>query len=151
MRLALFQPDIPQNLGAAIRLAACLAVPLDIIRPAAFPLGAQDVRRAAMDYAALAEIVLHASWDAFTAARQGGRLVLLTTGGGTGLYEFRFDPADTLLLGREAAGVPDAVHRDADARIRVPMAAGARSMNVVNAAAIALGEALRQTGGLPGD
>ena len=147
MRLALFQPDIPQNLGGAIRLAACLGVPLDVIRPAAFPLGAEDVRRAAMDYAALADTVVHDGWSGFRAAQAGRRLVLLTTAGASDLHEFRFREDDVLLMGRESAGVPRDVHDQADARIRIPTAPGARSLNVVAAAAIALGEALRQTGG----
>lgn len=148
MRMALFQPDIPQNLGAAIRLAACLDVGLDVIRPAAFPLGARELRRAAMDYRGLAEPCLHDSWAAFLDARpDGGRLVLLTTAAETDLLDFAFRDDDMLLLGRESAGVPQAVHDAADARLRIAMAAGARSLNVVVAAAMALGEARRQLRG----
>jgi len=147
MRLAMFQPDIPQNLGAAIRLCACLGVGLDVIRPAAFPLDDRDLRRAAMDYADHAEIILHTGWQAFRTARGGGRLILMTTRGATPLYDFAFRPGDTLLMGRESAGVPDTVHDSADARICIAMAAGARSLNVVAAAAMALGEATRQIGG----
>jgi tRNA (cytidine/uridine-2'-O-)-methyltransferase len=143
----MYQPDIPQNLGAAIRLSACLGVPLDVIRPAAFPLGQRDLARAAMDYRALADIRLHASWRAFLPSVAPGRLILLTTAGDQGLYRFAFRRGDVLLTGRESAGAPATVHADADARVAIPMADGARSLNVVVAAAIALGEALRQTGG----
>src|SRR5258708_7716630 len=108
MRLALFQPDIPQNLGAAIRLAACLGVPLDVIEPCGFPLGAKSLRRAALDYGPLAEVRRHPSVADFLAddARRQGRLVLLTTQADLALYDFRFAAGDTLLLGRESAGAP---------------------------------------------
>jgi len=149
MRLALFQPDIPQNLGAAIRLTACLGVPLDVIRPAAFPLGSAELRRAGMDYGQLADITLHDSWAAFAARLQGRRLVLLTTAADQTHHEFRFQPDDTLLLGRESAGVPDSVHTAADHRVRIAMRPEARSLNVVIAGAMALGEALRQVGSSP--
>lgn len=145
MRLALFQPDIPQNLGGAIRLAACLGVPLDVIRPAAFPLGGDDVRRAAMDYTDLAEIMLHAGWADFLAAVAPARLVLFSTKGEADLHEFAFRAGDILLMGRESAGVPEEVHEAADARVRIDLVQGARSLNVVTAAAMGLGEALRQT------
>lgn len=145
MRLALFQPDIPQNLGGAIRLAACFGVPLDVIRPAAFPLGGDDVRRAAMDYAAIADTVVHSGWTEFRAARAGARLVLLSTRGNADLFDFAFRNDDVLLMGRESAGVPDEVHQAADAVLRIDLVQGARSLNVVTAAAMALGEALRQT------
>lgn len=144
MRLAMFQPDIPQNLGAAIRLCACLGIGLDVIRPAAFPLDDRDLRRTAMDYAAAADITLHAGWQAFRAARAESRLILMTTRAASDLHDFTFQPDDVLLMGRESAGVPDTVHDSADARIRIPMATGARSLNVVTAAAMALGEAIRQ-------
>ena len=145
MRLALFQPDIPQNLGGAIRLSACLGVPLDVIRPAAFPLGGDDVRRAAMDYVAIADTVVHSGWTEFRAARAGARLVLLSTRGSADLFDFAFRKDDVLLMGRESAGVPDEVHQAADAVLRIDLVQGARSLNVVTAAAMALGEALRQT------
>lgn len=149
MRLALFQPDIPQNLGAALRLGACLGVPVDVIEPCGFPLSDRAVRRAAMDYAQRAEVQRHASWLRFLEApeRTQGRLVLLTTRGAAPLHGFAFRHSDVLLLGRESAGVPLEVHEAADARLFIPLAPGARSLNVVTAAAIALGEALRQTGG----
>jgi tRNA (cytidine/uridine-2'-O-)-methyltransferase len=147
MRLALFQPDIPQNLGAAIRLAACLGVPLDVIEPCGFPLGAKSLRRAALDYGPLAEVKRHPSFADFRddEARGEGRLVLLTTHADLALYDFRFAAGDTLLLGRESAGAPPEVHAAAQARILIPMAPSARSLNLVTAAAMALGEALRQT------
>lgn len=149
MRLALFQPDIPQNLGAAVRLGACLGVPVDVIEPCGFPLSDRAVRRAAMDYAAQAEVVRHASWTRFVEApqRAQGRLVLFTTRGAEPFHRFQFRPDDVLLFGRESAGVPLEVHQTADVRLFIPLVAGARSLNVVNAAAMALGEALRQTGG----
>jgi tRNA (cytidine/uridine-2'-O-)-methyltransferase len=147
MRLALFEPDIPQNLGAFIRLAACLGVPLDIIEPCGFPVDDKRIRRAAMDYYDLAAIVRHASWSAFQRDRTPGRLVLLTTSGATQLPEAIFRADDTLLLGRESAGVPAEVHGAADLRVRVPLQKGARSLNVALAAAMVLSEGLRQTSG----
>lgn len=150
MRLALFQPDIPQNLGAAVRLAACLGVSLDVIEPCGFPLGDAAIRRAAMDYAALADVTRHASWAEFRANSAAcGRLALFTTQGATPLHAFEFRPDDILLFGRESAGAPPEVHAAADARICIPIAHGARSLNLVTAATLALGEALRQTNGFP--
>jgi tRNA (cytidine/uridine-2'-O-)-methyltransferase len=149
MRLALFQPDIPQNLGAAIRLTACLGLGLDVIEPCGFPLSDRAIRRAAMDYADGAEVRRHDSWTSFLAARGGARLLLLTTRGAQAYERFGYRPDDILLVGRESAGAPEAVHAAADARLCIPMAAGARSLNVVVAAAMALGEGLRQTGGFP--
>jgi len=149
MHLALFQPDIPQSLGAAVRLAACLGVPAHIIEPCGFPLSDRAVRRAAMDYAEQAEIVRHASWTRFVEApvRAQGRLLLFTTRGAAPFHRFDYRPGDILLFGRESAGVPPEVHATADARLFIPLVSGARSLNIVNAAAMALGEALRQTGG----
>lgn len=147
MRIALYQPDIPQNAGAIFRLAACLGIPVDVIEPCGFVLDDKRLRRVAMDYGGQAQIVRHASWEKYSDERESGRVVLLTTSGATPHVDFAFQPSDTLLLGRESAGVPDAVHAAADARLIVPMANGARSLNVVTAAAIAVGEALRQTGG----
>ena len=151
MRLALFQPDIPQNLGAAIRLGACLGAPVDVIEPCGFPISDRALRCAAMDYALIADMARHSGWSLFRteSASRGNRLVLFTTRGATPLTTFRFRPDDVLLFGRESAGVPDEVHEAADARLVIPLVAGARSLNVVTAAAIALGEALRQTGGFP--
>jgi tRNA (cytidine/uridine-2'-O-)-methyltransferase len=147
MRLALYQPDIPQNLGAFIRLAACLALPLDIIEPCGFPVDDRRIRRAAMDYVDLARLQRHASWATFRRDRTPGRLVLLTTAGTTGLPQARFERDDILLVGRESAGVPAEVHEAADLQVRVPMQKGARSLNVALAAAMVLSEALRQTDG----
>lgn len=151
MRLALFEPDIPQNTGTLIRMAACLELAVDIIEPCGFVWGGRHFRRAGMDYLARADITRHESWDSFleTKRNAGGRIVLLTTRAADPYMEFAFDPADTLLLGRESAGVPEEVHDAAEARIRVPMAAGERSLNVAMAAAIVTGEALRQIGGFP--
>ena len=147
MRLALFEPDIPQNLGAFIRLAACLGVPLDVIEPCGFPVDDKRIRRAAMDYYDLATITRHASWNAFQRDRAPGRLVLLTTAGATRFPEASFHAEDTLLLGRESAGVPAEVHEAADLRLRIPLQKSMRSLNVATAAAMVLGEALRQTNG----
>jgi tRNA (cytidine/uridine-2'-O-)-methyltransferase len=149
MRLALFQPDIPQNLGAAIRLAACLGVAVDIIEPCGFPLSDRSLKRAALDYQGAADLRRHDSWADFQADRAPGRLVLFTTKAAGRFERFHFEPADTLLFGRESAGVPDAVHDAADARLIIPIHPRTRSLNVVTAAAMALGEALRQTGGWP--
>jgi tRNA (cytidine/uridine-2'-O-)-methyltransferase len=150
MRLALFQPDIPQNLGAAIRLAACLGVPLDVIEPCGFPLSDAAIRRAAMDYEAIAQVTRHAGWADFRGdAAQLGRLVLFTTKSEIPFHDFVFEPDDILLFGRESAGVPDEVHAAADARLRIPLAPGARSLNLVTAATLALGEALRQIKAFP--
>lgn len=150
MRLALFQPDIPQNLGAALRLAACLGVSLDVIEPCGFPLSDAAIRRAAMDYAAIADVTRHVSWKNFH-SNTGSchRIVLFTTRGAQPLDHFAFQSDDVLLFGRESAGVPDEVHEAVQARVHIPLVAGARSLNVVTAAAIALGEALRQTNGFP--
>jgi tRNA (cytidine/uridine-2'-O-)-methyltransferase len=148
LRLALFEPDIPQNTGALLRLAACLGVAIDLIEPCGFLLDDRRLRRAALDYAARARIRRHASWSAFLAERDpGSRLILLTTGGTVPHHRFDFAAGDTLLLGRESAGVPPCVHDAAFARIAIPLRAGARSLNVALAGAIALAEALRQTGG----
>ncbi len=150
MRLALFEPDIPQNTGALLRLAACFGVAVDLIEPAGFLLDDRRLRRAALDYAAALPIRRHASWGSFLATRDSrSRLILLTTSGTVAHHRFAFAAADTLLLGRETAGVPDAVHRAAFARVVIPMVQGRRSLNVALAGAIAVAEALRQTGGLP--
>ncbi len=149
MRLALFQPDIPQNLGGAIRLAACLGVPLEVIEPCAFPLSDRSLKRAALDYGPQAELLRHDGWADFLAApeRKAGRLVLFTTRGAAALHSYAFSPGDTLLFGQESAGAPEHVHEAAQARLLIPIMAGARSLNIVSACAIGLGEALRQTQG----
>ena len=149
MRLALYEPDIPQNAGTILRLAACLGVAVDVIQPAGFDMTVRALRRAGLDYLAEVEIEQHQSFAAFDATRQarGSRLVLLTTRGALTYTDFAFALDDTLLLGRESAGVPESVHARADARVTVPMAAGARSLNVALAGAMIAGEALRQLGG----
>lgn len=147
MRLALYQPDIPQNTGALIRLGACFGVGLDIIEPCGFLFSDAKLRRAGMDYLDRADVVRHSSWETFLAARTGARLVLLTTKGAGRYVEFAFRPNDVLLLGRESEGVPDTVHARADARLRIPVKE--RSLNVAQAGAIVLAEALRQTKGFP--
>lgn len=151
MHIALFQPDIAGNVGTIIRLAACFAVPIDIIMPCGFPASDKQLKRAAMDYADAASLTRHASSGAFFAQREAAasRIILLTAHGDTRLPDMRFAANDTLLLGSESAGVPPDVHDRADARIRIPMAAGFRSLNIAVAAGIALGEALRQTGQYP--
>lgn len=151
MRLALFQPDIPQNLGAALRLGACLDVPIDVIEPCGFPLSDRAIRRAALDYGPSADVTRHASWTRFLEdpLRSQGRVLLFTTRGASPFHQFQYRPGDVLLMGRESAGVPFDVHQAADARLYIPLSPGARSLNVVTAAAMALGEALRQTDGFP--
>ena len=146
MRLALFEPDIPQNCGAMLRLAACLGVAVDIIEPCGFHLTDKRLRRAGLDYLERVEISRHSSWQAFTAAHRT-RLILLTTKGDLAYTDFRFRADDTLLVGQESAGVPPAVHAAAQARVLIPLQPGLRSLNVAQAAAMVLGEALRQTGG----
>ena len=150
MRLALFEPDIPQNTGALLRLAACFGVDVDLIEPCGFLLDDRRFRRALLDYAAGLQICRHLSWTAFLAARDPqSRLVLMTTAGTIALHHFRFAAGDTILLGRESAGVPEVVHRAASARVVIPLRSPARSLNVALAGATALGEALRQTGLFP--
>jgi tRNA (cytidine/uridine-2'-O-)-methyltransferase len=148
MRLALYEPDIPQNTGAILRLAACLGVAVDLIEPFGFPFDDRRMRRAGMDYLDQVEIRRHPNWPAFLAARTG-RIVLLTTQGDRTLPGFGFEPADILLLGRESAGVPPAVHEAADMRLRIPMRPGLRSLNIALAATLALGEGLRQINAWP--
>jgi len=146
MRLALFEPDIPQNAGALIRLGACLGVPVDIVEPCGFVFSDRHLRRTGMDYLDHAALRRYDSWQAYRRERPQGRLVLLTTQAPLCYQDFAFAPDDALLLGRESAGVPEEVHAACDARVRVPMRAGLRSLNVALAAAMVLGEALRQTG-----
>ncbi len=147
MRVALYQPDIPQNTGTILRLCACLGVAADIIEPAGFPVSDRHFRRAGMDYLDQVEIVRHASWRAFAdwRAEKSRRLALFTTKAAQPYLDFAFQPDDILLFGRESAGVPDEVAAHADARLLIPIAPQLRSLNVAMAAAMALGEALRQT------
>ena len=149
MRLALYQPDIPQNTGTILRLAACLGVAVDVIEPAGFELSDRALRRAGLDYLGHVTLRRHASFAAFRQGREPGRLVLLTTHAAVRHVDFSFRADDCLLLGRESAGVPEAVHAAADARVRVPMRPGLRSLNIAVAAALVLGEALRQCDGWP--
>jgi tRNA (cytidine/uridine-2'-O-)-methyltransferase len=148
VRLALYQPDIPQNLGAAIRLSACLGVGLDIIEPCGFPLTDAAMKRAALDYGDKAQVTRHASLAAFRSApeRAGGRLVLVETDGAVSFQDFQFSTGDTLILGRESAGSPAELYEAAQVSVRVPMVRDLRSLNVVMAAAVVLTEAMRQTG-----
>lgn len=151
LRLALFQPDIPQNTGTILRLAACMGVAVDIIEPAGFPVSDRAFRRAGMDYLDRVEIVRHVSWGTFEADRRaaGRRLVLATTTGSVPYTDHAFDGHDTILFGRESAGAPAEVHAAAEARIRIPLLPGLRSLNIAVAAAMILGEALRRTGTFP--
>lgn len=148
-RLVLYQPDIPQNAGTLMRMAACLGVPLDIVEPAGFDVSDRHLRRSGLDYLNHVAIHRHRSFAAFEAwrAETGGRLVLATTRGAVPYTDFAFRPGDCLMVGRESAGVPEPVHAAAGARVVVPMRSGMRSLNVAVAAAMILGEALRQTGG----
>ncbi len=148
MRIALYQPDIAGNVGTILRTAACLGVAVDLIEPMGFPWADRALKRAGMDYAGATEVVRHADWQAFEAARNG-RLVLATTRGAVDLPQARFAVDDVLLFGSEGAGVPDAVHARADLRVRIPLRAGFRSLNVAVSAGIILAEALRQTEGWP--
>jgi tRNA (cytidine/uridine-2'-O-)-methyltransferase len=148
MRLVLIEPDIPQNTGALLRLGACMGVAVDIVEPCGFLLDDKRLRRAGMDYLEAVEMVRHRSWSAYRAAASG-RLVLLTTRGGTRYADFAFRTGDNILLGRESAGVSEEVHGEADARLLIPMRTGIRSLNVAMAAAMVLSEALRQTGLFP--
>ncbi len=149
MRIALYQPDIPQNAGAVFRLAACLNLPVDIIEPAGFVLNDANLRRVGMDYLDQTQITRHISWGAYVRDTKPARLVLLTTTATQRHVDFKFDANDTLMVGRESSGVPDEVHNCAEARIRIPMLPEARSLNVVTALTFALGEALRQVDGFP--
>ena len=153
MRLALYEPDIPQNAGTILRLSACLGVAVDVVEPCGFVFDDRRLRRAGMDYLDAVDLTRHSSWTAYRIWRAGsdraGRLVLLTTKGDAPYTDFTFAPSDTLMLGRESGGVPLEVHDAADARLFIPMRSGMRSLNVAVAAAMVLGEALRQTKGFP--
>jgi tRNA (cytidine/uridine-2'-O-)-methyltransferase len=150
MHLALYQPDIPQNTGTVLRLCACFGLPAHIIEPAGFPTSDRAFRRAGMDYLDAVKITRHASWTDFETWRRlpPRRLVLFTTAATLSYLDYGFRDDDVILFGRESAGVPEEVHAAADARLRIPMRQGMRSLNVAIAAALAAGEALRQTGGI---
>lgn len=154
MRLALYQPDIPQNTGTLLRLGACLDLPIDIIEPCGFLFNEKAMRRAGMDYLDFAKFRRHDSWNDFLKFREEhkdeyGRLVLMTTHATTSFIDFEFKPNDVILMGRESAGVPESVHNTVDARLLIPMNKNARSVNMAVSAAMAVTEALRQTGEFP--
>lgn len=151
LRLALYQPDIPQNTGTMLRMAACLGLAVDIIEPAGFDVSDRHLRRSGLDYLDHVPIIRHRSWAAFEAWRReaGLRLVLATTTGALPYTDFAFAPDDCVLMGRESAGVPEAVHDAADARVVVPIRPGLRSLNVAVSAAMICGEALRRTSRFP--
>ena len=154
MRIALFQPDIPQNTGTLLRLGACLDVPLDIIEPCGFIFNEKAMRRAGMDYVEMADFKRHNSWEDFLQCRKEnpnkyGRIILLTTKADMPYTEFEFKENDIILMGRESAGVPPQVHQTADARLVIPMNENARSINVAVSAVMVIGEALRQTNLFP--
>lgn len=148
MRIALYQPDIPGNTGAILRLAACLGLTVDLIEPAGFDLSDRNLKRAGMDYIERAALQRHASWEVFDewCRSEARRLVLFTTRADAAYTDFSYGENDVLLFGRESAGVPDDVHERSDARLLIPMKAGARSLNLAMSAAMAAGEAVRQTG-----
>jgi tRNA (cytidine/uridine-2'-O-)-methyltransferase len=149
MRIALFEPEIAGNVGAVLRIGACLGVAVDLIEPLGFTWDDRRVRRAAMDYIDHVELTRHRDFAAFHATLGGGRLVLFTTKGQASPYGFAFAPGDVLLFGKESAGVPPHVAAASHARLRIPMRPQVRSMNLASSAALAIGEALRQTGGFP--
>lgn len=144
VRVALYQPDIAPNVGAVIRLGACMATPVDVISPCGFAFSLHAVRRQAMDYADRADVTHHDSWARFQADRPEGRLIAMTTKGAVPLWDYRFRPGDTILMGQESAGLPDDVHEAVDARVVIPMAPGTRSLNIAISAGMAVFEAVRQ-------
>ncbi|WP_157017012.1 tRNA (cytidine(34)-2'-O)-methyltransferase [Mesorhizobium xinjiangense] len=148
LRIALYQPDIPGNTGAILRLGACLGLAVDVIEPAGFDLSDRALKRAGMDYLAMAALSRHADWTAFEAWRksEGRRLLLFSTRAALPYTAFAFEPGDILLFGRESAGAPEVVHSAADARLVIPMPGGGRSLNLAMSAAMAAGEAVRQLG-----
>lgn len=154
MRLALFQPDIPQNTGTLLRLGACLDIEIDIIEPCGFIFSERTLKRAGMDYLDMVRYRRHHSWEHFLQYRaehpeEYGRIVLLTTHASEPYYNFEFRPNDIILMGRESAGVPEEVHQTADARLLIPMNRNARSINVAVSAVMVVGECLRQVNGFP--
>jgi tRNA (cytidine/uridine-2'-O-)-methyltransferase len=149
MQIALYEPDIPQNTGTILRLSVCLNVAVHIIKPTGFTLSDKTFRRAGLDYAARANLKIHQSYEDFMSDRPKGRLVLLSTKAEHSYIDFAFEPDDMLLLGRESAGVPQKVHEQADARLKIPLESDARSLNIAVACAMVVGEALRQVNGFP--
>ena len=144
LHLALYQPDIPQNVGAAMRLSACMGITLDIIEPCGFPWKPAEFKRSGMDYIELVEYLRHSSWKKFQTLYPKQRRILLTTKTDQSYFDFQFQPGDILLMGRESAGVPEYVHQSVDEKLTIPMFGEARSLNVINAASMVCGESLRQ-------
>ncbi len=147
LSIALFQPDIPQNVGAMIRLCACMGTGLDIIEPASFPWDERKIKQSAMDYLSKINYTRHSSWQVFQDAKKERRVVLMSTKASQPYIDFAFRGDDILLAGSESSGVPENIHEAVDERIFIPMQAEIRSMNIVNATSMILGEALRQTMG----
>lgn len=145
IQIALYQPDIPQNVGAAMRLCACLGLTLDIIHPCGFPWDERKIRQSGMDYVEQINLVQHESWAAFEKQYENRRIILMTTKSSLPYTEFQFQGNDILLAGRESAGVPEDIHAKLESRVTIPMAGQARSLNIINATAMITGEALRQT------
>ncbi len=146
LRIALYQPDIPQNLGAAIRLCACLGVGLDIIEPCGFPWDLKKIKQSGMDYLDQVDMIRHNSWDSFLEQYPDRTLVLMTTKASENYLNYKFTDKDILIAGRESSGVPEDVHAHVDGRVKIDMKGSARSFNIINATAMIAGEALRQTG-----
>jgi len=149
MRLALYQPEIPPNVGTILRLCACENIPLDIIEPCGFPFSERSLKRAGMDYIDRAQFTRHNNWQNFRDYNSGSRIILASTRADMPYTEFSFAPTDVLLFGQESAGVPEDIHTQADARLCIPMKADLRSLNIAIAAAMILGEAMRQTDQFP--
>lgn len=144
LRIALYQPDIPQNVGAAIRLCACMGIALDVIEPCGFPWDIKKIRQAGMDYVEQAQLMRHSSWDAFVEHHTGRRFVLMTTKASEDYTQFQFSDQDILIAGRESSGVPEEVHQFVDHRVKINMSGQARSLNIINATSMVTGEAIRQ-------
>ena len=144
LHIALYQPDIPQNVGAAMRLCACLGLTLDIIEPCGFPWDMKKIRQSGMDYINQMELKRHESWESFKDTYADKRLVLMTTKSPTPYTEFSFGENDILIAGRESAGVPDEIHQEISHRVVIPMHGKSRSLNIINATSMISGEALRQ-------
>lgn len=149
VHLALYQPDIPQNLGSAIRLCSCLDVSLDVIMPCGFPWNDKKIRQAGLDYMDAIQLTKHDSWDRFKETKKDSRLILMTTKASVRYTDFEFNEKDILIAGRESSGVPDEIHDYVDHRVVVPVKPGLRSFNIINASAMILSEALRQTESFP--
>ncbi len=146
IEIALYQPDIPQNMGAAIRLCACLGIRLHIIEPCGFPINDKKIKQSGMDYISQVDLIRHNSWESFTSINNDKRLILMTTKSSKPYVDFTFSNDDILIAGRESAGVPIHVHDHVHHRLLIPMTGQARSLNIINATAMITGEALRQTG-----